>query len=263
MNKNYEIDPESIGYDGVLEPEEFSKVVTPEIEAAIKELYDAHPHLKTEIHNGQTNAQRVRDIKNAYTTGSSKYHAALAWIQTNSGKRFNPTEPVPDAIIIQDIAHSLSMQCRFSGHVNRFYSVAQHSVGVSYLCNAEDALWGLLHDATEAYLVDIPSPLKRDDKFVFYRDMEAKMQTAICERFGLEDKEPPSVKKADQLMLVTEARDLMCPLRPDWVQICEPLPFTIDPLPPHKAKELFLRRFFQLIERPEYYDQLLASESID
>ena len=139
------------------------------------------------------------------------------------------------------------MQCRFSGHVNQFYSVAQHSVWVSYFCNYEDALWGLLHDATEAYLVDIPSPLKRSGKFDAYLGFETKMQTAICQRFGLIDKEPPSVKRADSILLATEARDLMSPLRSDWVQAMEPLLFTINPLGPKEAKELFMKRYNQLV----------------
>lgn len=259
MNKNYEIDPESIGYDGVLDvSEKFNKIVTPEIEAAIKELYDSYPQLKSQS-NRELN-QRAKDKDNGYTTGSYTYHDDIPWIQTYSGRRFNPTNPVSNAIVIQDIAQALSMQCRFSGHVNGFYSVAQHSVGVSYLCNSEDALWGLLHDAAEAYLVDIPSPLKRSEHFASYRDFEIKMQAAVCTRFELENKEPASVKLADQIMLATEARDLMSPLRSDWIQVCDPAPFKIDPLLPHEAKTLFLKRFFQLIGKPNYYEQYLEAE---
>ena len=243
-----EIDPESVGNDGFLE--EFRDVVTPEIETAIKTLYNDYPELKN---SGKVSLQRMRDRENAYTTGVDSFYPEDAWTQTYSGLRFNPTNPIPDAILIQDIAHSLSMQCRFNGHTNQFYSVAQHCVAVSYLCDAADALWGLLHDATEAYLCDIPSPLKATDQFVAYREMEAKMQTAICTRFGLEDKEPASVKKADQLMLVTEARDLMNPIRKDWTQICDPVPFKIDPLGPKEAKDLYVKRFLQLIGKSNYY----------
>lgn len=170
-----------------------------------------------------------------------------AWIQTHSGRRFNPTKPNPNAIVIQDIAHALSMQCRFSGHCRKFYSVAQHSVLVSYICDSADALWGLLHDASEAYLVDVPRPLKRSGKFNAYIEFETQMQEAICRRFGLPFQEPPSVKKADTVLLATEARDLMAPLHPDWVQPVDPLPFLIEPWGPDKAKDMFMKRFFELI----------------
>jgi 5'-deoxynucleotidase YfbR-like HD superfamily hydrolase len=227
--------------------EKFEDIVPPDIEAAIKDFYKS-----------QNLPDKVNDTH--CTTGSPAYNDNEGWIQTHSGVRFSPLEPIPETILIQDIAHALSMQCRFSGHVNSFYSVAQHSVGVSYVCDAQDALWGLLHDATEAYLIDVPSPLKRSGKFQEFVKIEATMQTAICKRFGLEDKEPPSVKKADKLMVVTEARDLMSPLRSDWNNVCEPLPFQIVPLSQPEAKALFLKRYFQLIGKPEYYNEYLFTE---
>src|SRR5579872_2947230 len=83
------------------------------------------------------------------------------WIQTASGLEFPLFEPRLDAINIEDIAHGLSMICRFTGQCARFYSVAEHSVHVSHLVPREDAAWGLLHDAAEAYLGDVASPLKK------------------------------------------------------------------------------------------------------
>ena len=183
-----------------------------------------------------------------------------AWIQTHSGRRFNPTNPYPDAIVIQDIAHALSMQCRFSGHTKKFYSVAQHSVLVSYICDSKDALWGLLHDASEAYLVDVPRPLKQSGKFGAYIEFEGKMQEAICKRFGLPMKEPPSVKAADTKLLATEARDLMSPLHPDWIQRTDPLPFKIEPWGHDHAKDMFMKRFFELTcgdSAPSHYQHYL------
>src|ERR1017187_10636100 len=78
-------------------------------------------------------------------------------ITTFSGIHFWPLLPNPADIRIEDIAHALSNQCRFAGHAREFYSVAEHSVRVSQLCPPEDALWGLLHDASEAYLTDVPA----------------------------------------------------------------------------------------------------------
>lgn len=200
------------------------------------------------------------DLLLKYTKGSPDFYPNEAWIQTYSGKRFTPTKPKADSIVIQDIAHALSMQCRFSGHVKYFYSVAQHCVLVSYICDQKDALWGLLHDATEAYLVDVPRPLKRSGKFGAYMEAEKVMQNAICERFSLPLEEPESVHKADTILLSTEARDLMFPLRPDWVQPVKPLPFKIEPLGPREAKLQYLQRFFELIGSPNDFDRYLEHE---
>ncbi len=184
-----------------------------------------------------------------YYEGLMEFYPDEAWIQTYTGRRFSPTKPMAEAIVIQDIAHALSMQCRFSGHCNFFYSVAQHSVLVSYICDEQDKLFGLLHDASEAYLVDLPSPLKRSGQFEAYIQFEAQMQTAICKRFGLEDKEPESVKIADKVMLATEARDLLVNIRSDWKVPHNPLPFKIEPWTPAQAEQAFLERFNELINK--------------
>src|ERR1051326_3663293 len=107
------------------------------------------------------------------------------WMRTYTGVRFYPSDPRPDEIFIQDIAHSLSNMCRFAGHVKEFYSVAEHSVRVSLACHPDDALWGLLHDASEAYVVDMPRPIKRAPFMHGYRLLEAKVSLAVCERFEL------------------------------------------------------------------------------
>jgi len=90
---------------------------------------------------------------------------AEAWIETFTGARVTPLNIKADQIFIEDIAHSLAQQCRFSGHTSEFYSVAQHCTMVALkILAATDspltAMCGLLHDASEAYIVDIPSPIK-------------------------------------------------------------------------------------------------------
>src|SRR6266496_3875421 len=93
-----------------------------------------------------------------------------------SGKWFNVFNPKPEDVDIRDIAHALSNQCRFTGHTKEFYSVAQHSVLVSTFCAPEDAAWGLLHDASEAYLSDIASPVKKHPDFgPFYLEAEKRI----------------------------------------------------------------------------------------
>jgi uncharacterized protein len=168
------------------------------------------------------------------------------WIQTYTGLKVHPLHLRPEDICIEDIAHALSMLCRFTGATQQFYSVAQHSVWVSHRCAPEDALWGLLHDASEAYLMDLPRPLKRAPEFTFYREAESRAMLAICERFGLPWGTPLSVKEADARMLATEARDLMAPLHPEWRLMEEPYERRIYGWEPELAKSVFLGRFGQL-----------------
>jgi hypothetical protein len=166
------------------------------------------------------------------------------WIQTYTGRQFWPLDPRPDEIDILDIAHSLSNQCRYSGHVETFYSVAEHSVHVSHIVPPEDALWGLLHDASEAYLVDLPRPLKRHSEMGYlYRGIEAQLMLNVCARYGLDIIEPPSVKHADNVLLSTEKRDLMKIPPKAWVETEPPLDMRIVPWTPLVAKERFLARY--------------------
>jgi 5'-deoxynucleotidase YfbR-like HD superfamily hydrolase len=228
-----------------------SPLITPEEQAAVDAFYKTNPHLKQEVYSHRPQPVFDSHRQSVFEVGSFKYNDEEPWIQTYSGRRFTPTNPYVDAIVIQDIAHALSMKCRFNGHPKKFYSVAQHCVLVSYICDSGDALWGLMHDASEAYLVDFPAPLKHSGKFDDYIAVEDNMQRAICKRFGLPEVEPVSVKKADKMLLATEARDLMGPLHPDWRQPAEPLPFKIDALPQQEAKNLFMKRFFELTGAPE------------
>lgn len=208
----------------------------------------------------KSNNEQSESVWHKGSGTSSGYDKNDDWIQTHSGRRFNPLNPNPDAIVIQDIAHSLSMQCRFSGHCSSFYSVAQHSVLVSYICDDAHKLWGLLHDASEAYLVDVPRPLKRSGQFQAYLDFEKEMQRAVCKRFALPFEEPHSVKRADTILLATEARDLMSPLHSDWKTLEQPLPFKIEAWNHHKAKDMFMMRFFEITGAPSaHYEHYLKN----
>jgi uncharacterized protein len=168
------------------------------------------------------------------------------WIQCASGRPFWPLDPEPGDIDILDIAHALSNQCRFSGHVRTFLSVAQHSVAVARLCPSSDRLWGLLHDAAEAYLVDLPRPLKALPEFSPYRAAEAAVMRAVCVRFGLPEAMPESVHRADLAMLATEARDLMGD--PVWGRMLgvEPIEAGIHCWGPERARTAFLALFRDL-----------------
>lgn len=126
-------------------------------------------------------------------------------IQTFTGIFFDPLNPDPSLIRIEDIAHALSMQCRFSGHTRRHLSVAEHSMRVARLCPEECRLEGLLHDAAEAYLVDLPRPVKHSELMRHHRLLDFRIEQAVAERFGLVHPWPDRVKRADNLMLWAEA----------------------------------------------------------
>lgn len=165
-------------------------------------------------------------------------------IMTISGRFFEFLDPKPDQIHIEDIAHALSMTCRFSGHTRQFYSVAEHSVRVSRVCDPTDALHGLLHDAAEAYLTDLPRPIKR--MLPQYKALEDKVQSAIYRRFGLDDATPQSVKRADGILLATEGRDLCAPGWEFWGLPEKPTIQKIQPWTSSEARDVFLGRFSEL-----------------
>lgn len=176
------------------------------------------------------------------------------WIQTYSSKRFNVLHPRPEDILLRDIVHSLSMICRFNGHISGSipYTVAQHCVLVSDICGEELKLCGLMHDFSEAYIMDISAPIKRMPMFDEYRKMEANIQNMIYEKFGWKGPEHPDVKKADLILLATEARDLMSPLHPDWKLTVTPLPFKIVPLNSGDAEALLLERMKKLLGETKF-----------
>lgn len=172
-----------------------------------------------------------------------------AWIQTYTGIKFQPFNPTPSTIAIVDIAHSLAMQCRFNGHTNHFYSVAEHCCHVADYLPLSLRLPGLLHDASEAYLCDLPRPLKHDAQGFGdnYRAAEDRLMSVIAERFSLTYPFHEDVKHTDNRMLATEALQLMSPLHPDWPDRSEPIPeLKLYCWSPMEAREQFLRRFHSL-----------------
>lgn len=174
------------------------------------------------------------------------------YFRTYTGKLVHIRNPHADEIDIEDIAHALSQTCRFFGHTDGFYSVAQHSVLVSRRVPAHDALWGLLHDAAETYLGDLASPVKRAPEMEWYRSLEARFLLCFADKFGLSPMIPESVVRADATLLATEFRDVTT-VHDDqqWiVNECGAAPidsgFCIFPWSPPVAEDLFLRRFWEL-----------------
>jgi hypothetical protein len=163
------------------------------------------------------------------------------WIETYTGKFVNPLKLKPEDIDIKDIAHALSLMCRFNGHSRCFYSVAEHSIRVSGLLKGLDnQLTGLLHDATEAYMADIARPVKWALPDI--RNVEGIIKIAINEKFELKG-DWRAVKKADDILLVTEARDLMFTKGKDWYFNSDVKPLEYEIKPMEDAEWVFLKVF--------------------
>lgn len=123
-------------------------------------------------------------------------------IRTYTGKVFDITVLDPDSICIEDIAHALSNTARFGGHLDKMYSVAQHSIYVALLCSPENRLAALLHDASEAYIGDMPSPFKK--LMPDYKAIEDRIMKVIALKFGFEYPLPKEIKIADKVALEHE-----------------------------------------------------------
>ncbi|MEO5920633.1 MAG: hypothetical protein ABIQ01_05760 [Pseudolysinimonas sp.] len=182
------------------------------------------------------------------------------WMQTFTGRKFFPLDPRPEDVDPVDIAHALSNLCRYAGHVDRFYSVAEHCVLMSLWLRDEGKsaalqLEALLHDATEAYVVDMPRPLKIN--LPDYQAVEAGVQRAVWQRFGLPVQrfvdrasvpiESPLVKEADTRILLDERAALMSRTHHPWgIDSLEPLGVNVIGMGPQTAEINYLARLQQL-----------------
>jgi len=164
-------------------------------------------------------------------------------MQTFTGKLIDLSQFSHEDVRLPDISHALSLLNRFTGHSKVPYSVAQHSVMVSRICLPEHAMWGLLHDASEAYLGDIATPLKT--MLPDYAVLEEKFQRAIAKAFHLSWPIPEEVKRADKRALMAEKRDLVTGDH-DWGIDVEPMAGPINPYCWQQAKKLFEDRYLEL-----------------
>lgn len=177
-------------------------------------------------------------------------------IMLSSGRVLDLFDPDPEVLDIQVIARALARLCRYNGHSKRFYSVAEHSVLVSSILPKDLKKWGLLHDAAEAFLGDVVSPLKRSPLMAGYRQAEAVMEKEILRRFGVYTRYPEDaawVKRADLAALATEIQTV-APGSPEaayWRRHNETLPAPVVPswelgLAPEEAEDMFLEMFAEL-----------------
>lgn len=168
------------------------------------------------------------------------------YIGTFSGLRFWPLLPNPDAILLADIAHALVHQGDLAAtprSSTRSRSTPLTSADSGLL---EHALSGLLHDASEAYVVDLPRPLKLLPEFAPYREAERRLQRAVAVRFGLPEDQAASVTEADDTMAWIEAHSLLDSAAVEVIRDERPAFEIMDPLPPVEAERLFLSRFKEL-----------------
>lgn len=167
-------------------------------------------------------------------------------IVTSSGQVFNYVSSTPRIYHIEDIAQGLSNICRFTGQCNQFYSVAEHSLLVSNLLPPKLKLAGLLHDASEAYLGDVNSPLK--SLLPEYKVLEQKIQREIAEQFGLPYPYPKEIHEADWEIFCQEWQELMPNSLYNSLYILPPGKSTyLSCYCPALAKELFLQEYKRLI----------------
>jgi len=170
------------------------------------------------------------------------------WIESFMGGKFHFLDPQPDEIKIVDIAHALSLTCRFGGSCRVFYSVAEHSIRVAEILPEKYKLLGLLHDASEAYLPDLPRPIKAG--MPEFKAMENVILQAVFRKYGIDPMLTSDgvVKEADNILLATEARDLM-DNTDDWATLPFPLSDKIIPFCSEWIEEKFLERFNEYIKR--------------
>jgi len=196
------------------------------------------------------NNNKIVDV----TITSESESKMLPYIETFTGRKLFYDNIQQESISMIDIAHSLSQICRFTGHTREFYSVAQHSVLVA---DAQTTLAekraGLLHDATEAYVNDLPSPLKACTDLGDYKNLENRIHDVINDKYDVNNGMTPNIKKADLQALFTEKRDVLNnPSHWGWGDEIERFKETIIPLPPKEAKELFIQRFIELFPEEAY-----------
>lgn len=165
------------------------------------------------------------------------------WMTTYTGKKFHYKNPTPDEICIEDIAHHLSLICRYTGAVRVFYSVAEHSIKAAEIVPEHLRLSALLHDAAEAYINDISRPVKYSHRL---DETERSISKVINSKFGITP-DVPEIKEVDSVLLATEARDLMANTD-GWAELPEPLVDKIRPISSRLAEITFLYRFRRYTE---------------
>lgn len=182
-----------------------------------------------------------RQIKGDQVTAT--FFNAVGWIATSTGTAFNVIDPRVEDVHIDDIASSLSKQCRYAGHTKRFYSVAEHCVHVARLAPPDRKMEALLHDGSEAYLLDIPRPIKK--AMPEYRVIEDRLMTVIATKFGFSWPMSAEITALDNRILHDEVQQNMVAVPGvPWGIPGDPLGITLGFWTPARARNEFIRAFY-------------------
>lgn len=154
-------------------------------------------------------------------------------IRTNSGLYINVFDPKPEMLCIEDIAHGTAYQPRFAGHLNRHYSVAQHSLLAAEKASPKNKLAALLHDGTEAFMLDLPTPIKA--MLPDYKIAENRLMGVIAEKYGFEFPFDPEIKQIDTYLVNFE-----------WERLVDKNDMKFKCLTALQAKKEFLRVYYEL-----------------
>ena len=171
------------------------------------------------------------------------------WMQTFLGNKFTFDFPRVQDIEIEDIAQSLSLQCRFNGHVKEFYSVGDHCLRVVSRVSPPNKFWGLMHEAAETYMSDIITPFKYHWRWRrFLKSMEERILKVVAEKYGLPWPIPREIKEVDRRIWATEQRDIRNKPRFEWSSDVEPYPERIVPIESWRTvKWVFMEQFNLLL----------------
>lgn len=171
------------------------------------------------------------------------------WMQTFLGNKFTFDSPRAQDIEIEDIAHSLAMQCRFNGHVKEFYSVGEHCLRVVNRVSPPNKFWGLMHEVAETYMGDIITPFKCHWRWRRYlKSMETRILKVVAIKYGLPWPIPEEIKEVDKRMWATEERDIRNKSRFEWSTDVVPYLERIVPMANWRTvKLIFIEQFDRLI----------------
>jgi hypothetical protein len=166
-----------------------------------------------------------------------------------SGQKIDPFNLRPDQVLITDIAHSLSMQCRYNGHTTFFYSVAQHCWLLSIAMkehSRELERAALLHDAAECYIGDMVQPLKVEKDMAAFKRLDNELTGVIFDRFGVDRSTMDALHPFDRGISIDEMQVLMPDVDPHLLKIAKPVGVNITEQNPRTAFNLYMQRFKEL-----------------
>lgn len=181
----------------------------------------------------------MADIMETWTPTGWRIPDDRAWTQSYTGKVIRPLAFEASMIDMRDVAHSLALTCRYNGHCQRFYSVAQHCVHIFDRCSEQAKPWALLHEIDEVYLLgDIPGTIK--GLVPGLAEAEERIQRVFAEHFDLCWPVPDEVKDLDRRILLDERAAMMAPCEKDWGLVGEPLGLEFQCWTPRFAERAFL-----------------------